>query len=77
MEVPDPGGILMNIKDSPKLSNCSQPNLLLIQLNILNLFSIKLLKNKQINKKHQNCLDLSLFPLKRSHHLNNIGDIFD
>lgn len=51
MEVPDPGGILMNIKDSPKLSNCSQPNFLLIQLNILNLFSTKLLKNKQINKQ--------------------------
>lgn len=74
MEVPDPGGILMNIKDSPKLSNCSQPNLLVIQLNMLNRFSTKLLKRK-IN--HQNCLDLSLFPLKRSPHLNNIGDIFD
>lgn len=74
MEVPDPGGILMNIKDSPKLSNCSQPNLLMIQLNMLNRFSIKLLKRK-IN--HQNCLDLSLFPLKRSRHLNNTGDMFD
>lgn len=74
MEVPDPGGILMNTKDSPKLSNCSQPNLLMIQLNMLNRFSIKLLKRK-IN--HQNCLDLSLFSLKRSRHLNNTGDMFD
>lgn len=72
MEVPDPGGILMNITDSPKLSNCSQPNLLLIQLNMLNHFSTKLQK-----KKKKNCLDLCLFPLKRSHHLNGIGDHFD
>ena len=48
MEVPDPGGILMNITDSPKLSNCSQPNLLLIQLNMLNHFSTKLQKKKKI-----------------------------
>ena len=42
MEVPDPGDILMNI--SPELSNWNQPNVFLIQLNLLNCFSTKLLK---------------------------------
>ena len=62
MEVPDPGDILMNI--SPELSNWNQPNVFLIQLNLLNCFSTKLLKMGR-KTNHQNCLDLSLLPLKR------------
>ena len=61
MEVPDPGGILVNIKVSPELSDWNQPNVFLIQLNLLNCFSTELLKmGRKIN--NQNCLDLTLPP---------------